>query len=125
MQSASSLVLKLMSAVMQIALVLYDKMKSLYVISDYSHGIPSLVWKIFSIAGLISSYFTSSPQVSLVSLSFLIIKFSVLLSPTPTPRPKNESTSPSMGPNLDYLKVYLVAGPSLSSQTMGFFPSCF
>ena len=42
LKSASNLVLKLISAVMQIALILFDKMKSLSVIrlfSEYSFGV--------------------------------------------------------------------------------------
>ena len=91
LKSASSLDLKLMSAVIQIALVLSDRMKSLSVIrmfSECSFGISNFVLKFRSMVGSVSSSPSSSPLVSLTSLSFYIIKFSVWVSPTPTPRTK-------------------------------------
>ena len=91
LKSASSLDLKLMSAVIQIALVLSDRMKSLSVIrifSEYSFGISNFVLKFRPVVGSASSPSSSSPHVSLTSLSFFIIKFSVWVSPTPTPRTK-------------------------------------
>ena len=99
LKSASNLDLKLMSAVMQIALVLFDRMKSLSVImmfSEYSLGISNFVLKFRPIVGSGSSSSSSNSLVSLTSLSFFIIKFSVWVSPTPTPRTKYLSTSPSM-----------------------------
>ena len=80
-----------MSAVMQIALVLFDRMKSLSVImmfSEYSLGISNFVLKLLPMVGSGSSSSSSNPLVSLTSLSFFIIKFSVWVSPTPTPRTK-------------------------------------
>ena len=91
LKSAYSLDLKLMSAVIQIALVLSDRMKSLYVIrmfSEISLGISKFVLKFRPMVGSVSSPSISSPLVSLTSLSFFIIKFSVWVSPTPTPRTK-------------------------------------
>ena len=91
LKSASSLDLKLKSAVIQIALVLSDKMKSLSVIrmfSKYSLGISYFVLKFRPMVGSASSSSSSSTLVSLTSLSFFIIKFSVWVSPTPTPRTK-------------------------------------
>ena len=58
LKSVSSLVLKLMSAVMQIAQVLSGKMKSLSVIrmlSEYSFGISNYVSKFFPMLGSASS----------------------------------------------------------------------
>ena len=91
LKSASNLDLKLMSAVMQIALVLFDRMKSLSVImmfSEYSLGISNFVLKFRPMVGSGSSSSSSNSLVSLTSLSFFIIKFSVWVSPTPTPRTK-------------------------------------
>ena len=91
LKSASSLDLKLMSAVIQIALVLSDRMKSLSVIrmfSEYSLGISNFVLKFRPMAGSASSSYSCSLLVSLTSLSFFIIKFLVWVSPTPTPRTK-------------------------------------
>ena len=84
---ASNLVLKLITAVMQIALVLSDKMKSLSVItmfSEYSFGISNLVLKFLQMVGSTSSRSNSSLFISLIVLSFLIIKLLVRVSPTPT-----------------------------------------
>ena len=92
LKSASSLDLKLMSAVIQIALVLSDRMKSLSVIrmfSEYSLRISNFVLKFRPMVGSASSSPSSSPLVSLTSLKFSIIKFLVWVSPTPTPRTKN------------------------------------
>ena len=91
LKSASSLDLKRMSAVIQIALVLSDRMKSLSVIrmfSEYSLGISKFVLKFRPMVGSISSPSSSSSLVSLTSLSFFIIKLSVWVSPTPTHRTK-------------------------------------
>ena len=91
LKSASSLDLKLMSAVIQIALVLFDRMKSLSVImmfSEYLLGISNFVLKFRPMVGSGSSSSISNSFVSLTSLSFFIIKFSVWVSPTPTPRTK-------------------------------------
>ena len=77
LKSASNLDLKLMSAVMQIALVLFDRMKSLSVImmfSEYSLGISNFVLKFLPMVGSGSSSSSSNPLVSLTSLSFFIIK---------------------------------------------------
>ena len=91
LKSTSSLDLKLMSAIIHIALVLSDKMKSLSVIrmfSEYSLGISYFVLKFRPMVGSASSSPSSSPLVSLTSLSFFIIKFLVWVSPIPTPRTK-------------------------------------
>ena len=92
LKSAFSLDLKLMSAVIQIALVLSDRMKSLSVIrifSEYSFGISNFAFlKFRPMVGSASSPSSSSPHFSLTSLSFFIVKFSVWVSPTPTPRTK-------------------------------------
>ena len=91
LNSASSLDLKLMSAVIQIALVLFDRMKSLSVIrmlSECSLGISNLFLKFRPMVGSGSSPSSSNSIVSLTSLSFFIIKFSVWISPIPTPRQK-------------------------------------
>ena len=91
LKSASSLDLKLKSAVIHIALVLSDRMKSLSVIrifSEYSLGISNFVLKFRPMVGSASSSPISSPLDSLTSLSFFIIKFSVWVCPTPTPRTK-------------------------------------
>ena len=58
LKSASNLMLKLISVVMQIALVLFDKMKSLSVIrmfSEYSFGVLNLVLKFLPMVGSTSS----------------------------------------------------------------------
>ena len=91
LKSASSLDLKLMSAVIHIALVLSDKKKSLSVIrmfSEYSLGISKFVLKFRPMVGSASSSPSSSPLVSVTSLSFFIIKFSLWVSHAPTPRTK-------------------------------------
>ena len=96
LKSASSLVLKLMSAVMQIALVLSDSMKSLSVIrmlSEYSFEISNFVSKFLPWVGSAPSWSRSRPLVSLTSLSFFINKFSVWVSLTSTPRTKILSTT--------------------------------
>ena len=80
-----------MSAAIQIALVLSDKMKSLSVIrmfSEYSLGISNFVLKFRPMVRSASSSSNSSPLVSFTSLSFFIIKFLLWVSPTPTPRTK-------------------------------------
>ena len=99
LKSASSLDWKLMSAVMQIALVLFDRMKSLSVImmfSEYSLGISNFVLKFRPMVGSGSSSSSSNSLVSLTSLSFFIIKISVWVSPTPEPRTKIYIDVPSM-----------------------------
>ena len=76
---------------MQIALVLSDKTKSHSVIMMFSEnlfGISNIVWKTSPIAPANSSFSASSPLVSLVSLSFFIIKLTVWVSPTSTLRTK-------------------------------------
>ena len=105
LKSASSLHLKLMSAVIHIALVLSDRMKSLSVMrifSEYSFSISNFVLKFHPMIGSASSPSSSSPRFSLTSLSFVIIKFSVWVSPTPTPGQKCLSTSASMMLGLNY-----------------------
>ena len=96
---------------MQIALFLSDRLKSLSVIkmfSEYSFGISSLVRKFFPMVGSISSGSFSSPQVSLVSLSFFIIKFFVCVSSAP-PRPRTEIL---MGVSVDDAELRLFEGIS-------------
>ena len=112
LKSASSLDLKLMSVVIQIALVLSDRMKSLSVIrmfSEYSLGFSNFVLKFGPMVGSASSSPSSSPLVSLTSLSFFIIKFLVWVSPTPTPRAKIFIDVPSMMLGLNYLVVFRAA----------------
>ena len=63
-------------------------MKSLSVIrmfSEYSFGISTLFLKFRPMVGSTSFRSSSSPLVSLFSLSFFIINFLVWVSPTPTP----------------------------------------
>ena len=106
LKSASSLDLKLMSAVIQIALVLSDRMKSLSVIrmfSEYSLGISNFVLKFRPMVSSASYPSSSSSLVSLTSLSFFIIKFLAWVSPTPTPRTKRFIDVPSMVLGLNYL----------------------
>ena len=91
LKSGFSLVLKLMSAVMQIALVLPDRMKPLSVIkmlSEYSFGISNFVSKFLPMVGSAPSWSSSRPLVSLTSLSFFNIIFSLWVSLTSTPRTK-------------------------------------
>ena len=95
LKSASSLVLKLMSAVMQIALVLSDRRSSLSVIRmlfENSVGISNFVLKFLPMVGSAPFRSSSRPLVSLTSLSFFIINFSVSVSPTPTPRSQRPGT---------------------------------
>ena len=102
-KSAPSLVLKLISANMQIALVLSDKLKSLSVIkmfSEYSFGIPNLVLKFFPMVGSTFSCSSSNQQISLDSLSFVIFKLLVRVSSTPTPRTKKNIDVPVDGAEL-------------------------
>ena len=76
--SASSLDLKLKSAVKQMALVLSDRMKSLSGIrmfSEYSLGTSNFVLNFRPMVGSASSSPSSSPLVSLTSLSFFKFLF--------------------------------------------------
>ena len=102
-----------MSAVIPIALVRSDRMKSQSVImmfSECSFGISNYVLKLLPIVGSASSSSSSSSLVSLTSLSYFIIKFSVWVSPTPTPRTKIFIfSSPSMMLGLNYLVVFRAA----------------
>ena len=119
LKSASSLNLKLISAVIQIALVLSDKMKSLSVIrmfSEYSLGISNFVLKYRPMVGSASSSSSSSPLVSLTSLNFFIIKFLVWVSPSPLPGQKYLSTSPWMMVGLNYLALSRAACRFLSNR---------
>ena len=78
LKSASSLDLKLMSAVIQIALVLSDRMKSLSVIRifyEYSFGISNFVLKFRPMVGSASSPSSSSPHFSLTPVSFVSSNF--------------------------------------------------
>ena len=66
-------------------------MKSLSVIrmfSEDSMGISNFVWKFRPMVGSASASPNSSPMVSLTSLNFFIIKFSVWVCSTPNPRTK-------------------------------------
>ena len=97
--------MKLISAVMKIELVLSDKMKSLSVIkmfSENSFAISNLVLKFLPMVGSTSSCSSSSPLVSLNSQSFLIIKFSMWVSPTPTPGRKIFIDAPVDGARLKF-----------------------
>ena len=108
-----------MSAVIQIALVLSDKRKSLFVIrmfSEYSLGISNFVLKFRPMVGSASSSFSSSPLVSLTSLSFFIIKVLVWVSPIPTLRTKIFIDVPSMMLVLNYLAVSRAACRLLSNR---------
>ena len=119
LKSASSLDLKLMSAVIQIALVLSDRLKSLSVIrmfSEYSLGISNFVLKFRHMVGSASSSPSFTPLVSLTSVSFFIIKFLVWVSPTPLPGQKYLSTYPSMMLGLNYLVVFRAACRLLSNR---------
>ena len=119
LKSTSSLDLKLMSAVIQIALVLSDRIKSLSVIrmfSEYSLGISNFVLKFRPMVGSASSPSNSSSLVSLTSLSFFMIKFLVWVSPTPLPGQKYLSTSPSMVLGSNYLVESRAACLLLSSR---------
>ena len=101
LKSAANAVLKLMSAVISIAHVLFVSMKSLsvnFMLLEYSFG----KLKYDSTTLPMSGFFGSSPvyasksPVSLAILNVFISKFSVWVSPTPTPRTKYPSTSPSI-----------------------------
>ena len=115
--------LKRISAVMQIALVLSDRMKSLSVtriFSEYSFGISNLILKTLPMKGSACSLSSSSPLVSLTSLSFFISKFLVWVSLTLFPWTKYLSTSPSMAVSSSYQVVCPMVGLSPSNQTTSF-----
>ena len=110
---------------MQIALVLSDKTKSYSVIMMFSEnwfGILNIVWKIFPIARSNSSCSTSSTLVSLVFLSFLIIKLSVWVSPTSTHCTKVLSDVPVDGSDLTLLRGMSIGGTVAIQPNDGFSP---
>ena len=93
LKSAANVVLKLMSAVIAIAHVLFVNMKSLSVsimLLEYSFGKLKYDSTTLPMSGFLGSSPVSASKstVSLAILNFFIIKFSVWVSPTPTPRTK-------------------------------------
>ena len=93
LKSAANAVLKLMSAVIAIALVLFVSMQSLYVsimLLEYSFGKLKYDSTTLAMSGSLgpSPVSASKSPVSLAILNFLINKFLVRVSPTPTPRTK-------------------------------------
>ena len=93
LKSAANAVLKLMSAVIAIAHVLYVSMKSLSVsimLLEYSFGKLKYDSTTLPMSGFLGSSPVSASKspVFLAILNFFIIKFSVWVSPTPTPRTK-------------------------------------
>ena len=93
LKSAASAVLKLMSAVIAIAHVLFVSMKSLSVstmLLEYSFGKLKYDSTTLPMSGFLGSSPVSASKfpVSLAILNFFIYKFSVWVSPTPTPRTK-------------------------------------
>ena len=110
---------------MQIALVLSDKTKSHSVIMMFSEnlfGISNIVWKTSPIAPSNSSFSTSSPLVSLVSLSFLIIKLTVWVSPTSTLRTKQLIDVPVDGSDLRLLRGMSIGRTVAIQPNDGFSP---
>ena len=105
---------------MQIALVLSDRIR---MFSEYSLDISNFVLHFFPMVGPASSRSSYKPLVSLTSLSFIIIKLSVWISPTLTPRTKIIRTSMVLGSS--YPVVFLVAGQWLSNQIVDFLSSHF
>ena len=90
-----------MSAVIAIAHVLFVSMKSLSVsimFLEYSFGKLKYDSTTLPMSGFLGSSPVSATKspVSLATLNFFFIKFSVWVSPTPTPRTKYPSTSPSI-----------------------------
>ena len=93
LKSAANAVLKLMSAVIAIAHVLFVSIKSLSVsimLLEYSFGKLNFDSTTLPMSGFLGSspVFASKSPVSLAILNFFIIKFSVWVSPTPTHRTK-------------------------------------
>ena len=94
LKSAASAVLKLMSAVIAIAHVLFVSMKSLSVstmLLEYSFGKLKYDSTTLPMSGFLGSSPVSASKspVSLAILNFFIIKFSVWVSPTPHSPDKN------------------------------------
>ena len=93
LKSAANAVLKLMSAVIAIAHLLFVSMKSLSVsimLLEYSFDKVKFDSTTHPMSGFLGSspVSASNSPVFLAILKFFIIKFSVWLSPTPTPRTK-------------------------------------
>ena len=93
LKSAANAVLKLMSAVIAIAHVLFVSIKSLSVsimLLEYSFGKLKYDSTTLPMSGFLGSspISASKSPVYLAILSFFMIKFSVWVSPTPTPRTK-------------------------------------
>ena len=101
LMSAANAVLKLMSAVVAIAHVLFVSMKSLSV-SIMLLELSFVKLKYDSTTLPMSGFYGSSPisasksHVSLAIINFFINKFSVWVSPTPTPRTKISIDAPSI-----------------------------
>ena len=101
LKSAANAVLKLMSAVIAIADVLFVSIKSLSVsimLLEYSFGKLKYDSTTLPMSGFLGSspFSASKSPVSLAILNFFIIKFSVWVSPTPLLGQKYPSTSPSI-----------------------------
>ena len=101
LKSAANAVLKLMSAVIAIAHVLFVSMKSLSVsiiLLQFSFGKLKHDATTLPMCGFLGSSPVSASKspVSLAILNFSINTFSVWVSPIPTPRQKDPSTSPSI-----------------------------
>ena len=99
LKSAVNAVLKLMSAVIAIAHVLFMSMKSLSVstmLLEYSFGKLKYDSTTLPMSGFLSSLPDSASKspVSLAILNFFITKFSVWVSPTPTHRTKTSIDVP-------------------------------
>ena len=93
LKSAANAVLKLMSAVIAVAHVLFVSMKPLSVstmLLEYSFGKLKYYSTTLPMSGLLGSSPVSASKspVSLAILNFFIKKFSVSVSPTPTNRTK-------------------------------------
>ena len=101
LKPAANAVLKVMSAVIAIAHVLFVSMKSLSVsimLLEYSFGKLKYDSTTLPMSGFLGSSPVSASKspISLAILNFFIIKFSVWVSPTPLPGQKYPSTSPSI-----------------------------
>ena len=121
LKSAAKAVLKLMSAVIAIAHVLFVSMKSLSVnimLLEYSFGKLKYDSTTLPMSGFLCSSPVSASKspVSLAILNFFLIRFSVWVSPNPTPRTKISFDVPV--DRIPDIKSRLEAGMSSC-------PSCF
>ena len=101
LKSAANAVVKLMSAVIAIAHVLFVSINSLSVnilLLEYSFGKLKIDSTTLTVSGFLGSSPVSASRspVSLAILNFFINNFSVWISPTPLPGRKYPSTSPSI-----------------------------